>query len=144
MNSTLQVIGLHDNGIGDDGARVIAEAMEFNSSLQWIDLSDNGIASEEDQDYIWSETSFWEGEMQNMPSFFWKIFPGVLSPDGITDEDLGFALFEIHSKKTKQCSNNACSRFTEKILKRNIVLLNYLEITWKLVKMPWIDLQMKG
>ncbi len=46
VNSTMQRIYLGRNGIGDEGALAIAEAMEFNSSLHWIDLDGNEIGNE--------------------------------------------------------------------------------------------------
>jgi hypothetical protein len=47
INFVLREISLYDNGIGgDDGARAIAEALEFNSSLKEIGLRWNEIGAE--------------------------------------------------------------------------------------------------
>jgi hypothetical protein len=45
-NSTLHMIELHGNNIGDEGAKWIAEGIEKNSALQKIDLSNNSIGDE--------------------------------------------------------------------------------------------------
>ncbi len=46
VNSTLEVIELRYNGIGDDGVLAITEALQFNSFLLEINLYRNGIGDE--------------------------------------------------------------------------------------------------
>jgi hypothetical protein len=45
-NSTLQVIDLEENEIGDKGATAFAKALKTNTSLQEINLNDNRIGDE--------------------------------------------------------------------------------------------------
>ena len=45
QNSTLKIIGLGNNSIGDSGAAALAEALHHNSSLIKIDLALNSIRS---------------------------------------------------------------------------------------------------
>lgn len=42
-NRSLQWLGLGGNGIGPEGARVIAQGLPSNQSLQWLALGGNDI-----------------------------------------------------------------------------------------------------
>jgi len=46
VNSTLQALGLSDNGVGADGARAIAGALRENSTLQKLYLSWNNVGDD--------------------------------------------------------------------------------------------------
>jgi Ran GTPase-activating protein (RanGAP) involved in mRNA processing and transport len=46
LNTRILAISLYYSGIGDEGAKYLAEAIKFNSSLQRIDLEDNNLGFE--------------------------------------------------------------------------------------------------
>ena len=46
LDTSLTLLNLYNNGLGEGGGRALAEALRLNSTLTSLDLGDNGLGEE--------------------------------------------------------------------------------------------------